>query len=108
MRYIRFNNDGWYARYDDGLNETNVVRVADAAAARWADVFGSGTVHIGYDTRGMAPLPPRWGPGASTPVSPTGPAPCPPSISPPAPTQPPSARSCSRQTIAMPTTSVSV
>ena len=55
MRYIRFNNDGWYARYDDGLNKTNVVRVADAAAARWADVFGGGTVHIGYDTRRHAP-----------------------------------------------------
>lgn len=55
MRYIRFNNDGWYARYDDGLNETNVVRVADAAAARWADLYGGGTVHIGYDTRRDAP-----------------------------------------------------
>ncbi|MEY8437740.1 phosphoglucomutase [Atopobiaceae bacterium 24-176] len=55
MRYIRFSNDGWYARYDDGLNETNVVRVADAAAARWADLYGGGTVHIGYDTRRDAP-----------------------------------------------------
>lgn len=54
MRYLRFTNDGWYARYDDGLNKHNVRRIADAAAAYWADLHGAGTVYIGYDTRRRA------------------------------------------------------
>lgn len=51
MRYIRFTNDGWYARYDDGLNEANVLRIADAVGAMWADERPGGHVYVGYDTR---------------------------------------------------------
>lgn len=51
MRYIRFTNDGWYARYDDGHSEANVLRIADAVGALWADMRPGATVYVGYDTR---------------------------------------------------------
>jgi phosphomannomutase len=51
MNYIRFANDGWYARYDEGMGEKNMIRVADAIGALWSDVAPGSTCYVGYDTR---------------------------------------------------------
>lgn len=51
---IRFGNDGWHARFDDGLNEANVVRVADALASLWAEARPGATVYVGFDTRHLS------------------------------------------------------
>lgn len=51
MEAIRFGTDGWRAPYSRGFNETNVARVAEAAARLFARSNPSGTLYIGYDTR---------------------------------------------------------
>ena len=51
MRIIHFNNKGWRARFDDGFNEENLRRIADAFAYIWADARPGSTILVGYDTR---------------------------------------------------------
>ena len=51
MRIIRFNNKGWRARFDDGFDEQNVSRVADAFGYIWSDARPGSTILVGYDTR---------------------------------------------------------
>ena len=51
MRIIRFDNKGWRARFDDGFDEQNVARAADAFAYIWADAYPGSTIYVGYDTR---------------------------------------------------------
>lgn len=51
MRIIRFNNKGWRARFDDGFDEDNVSRIADAFGYIWADAHPGATILVGYDTR---------------------------------------------------------
>ena len=51
MRVIRFDNKGWRARFDDGFDEENVSRVADAFGYIWADAHPDATILVGYDTR---------------------------------------------------------
>lgn len=51
MRIIRFDNKGWRARFDDGFDEQNLSRIADAFGYIWADAHPKGTVYVGYDTR---------------------------------------------------------
>ena len=48
---IRFGNDGWKTRCDDGFNADNAARVADALGVLWADAHEGATVYVGYDTR---------------------------------------------------------
>ena len=50
---IRFGNDGWHARYDEGFDEKNVARVAEALGLLWAESapVAGGTVYVGFDTR---------------------------------------------------------
>ena len=50
---IRFGNDGWHARFDEGFDSRNVIRVADALGLLWADAApdSSGSVYVGFDTR---------------------------------------------------------
>lgn len=48
---IRFGNDGWKARYDDGFTPENAARLADALGRLWADESDGATVYVGYDTR---------------------------------------------------------
>lgn len=48
---IRFGNDGWKARYDDGFTPENAARLADALGCLWADESDGATVYVGYDTR---------------------------------------------------------
>lgn len=50
MRYIRFTNDGWYARYD-GQEHQAIRRIADAVGAYWAQKAPGAQVFVGYDTR---------------------------------------------------------
>lgn len=51
MRIIRFDNKGWRARFDDGFDDENVARAADAFAYIWADAYPGATIYVGYDTR---------------------------------------------------------
>ena len=51
MRIIRFNNKGWRARFDDGFDEQNLSRIADAFGYIWADARPGATILVGYDTR---------------------------------------------------------
>lgn len=51
MRIIRFSAKGWRARFDDGFDEENVSRVADAFAYMWADANPGARVYVGYDMR---------------------------------------------------------
>lgn len=51
MRIIRFDNKGWRARFDDGFDEQNISRVADAFGYIWADARPGATILVGYDTR---------------------------------------------------------
>lgn len=48
---IRFGNDGWKARYDDGFTPENAARLAVALGCLWADGCDGATVYVGYDTR---------------------------------------------------------
>lgn len=48
---IRFGNDGWQSRLDDGFTTQNVVRLVDGLGLLWADDAPGSTVYIGYDTR---------------------------------------------------------
>lgn len=48
---IRFGTDGWRARRNAEFTEENVVRVADAAGALWAQSDPGAIVYVGYDTR---------------------------------------------------------
>lgn len=48
---IRFGNDGWKARRDDGFNVGNAARVADGLGVLWAEAHDGATVYVGYDTR---------------------------------------------------------
>ncbi len=48
---IRFGNDGWKTRYEDGFNADNCARVADALGALWSKKFPGASVYVGYDTR---------------------------------------------------------
>lgn len=51
MRIIRFNNKGWRARFDDGFDEDNLSRIADAFGYIWSDAHPGATILVGYDTR---------------------------------------------------------
>ena len=51
MSVIRFNNKGWRARFDDGFDENNLSRIADAFGYIWADAYPGSTIYVGYDTR---------------------------------------------------------
>ena len=51
MQIIRFSAKGWRERFDDGFDEANVARVADAFAYIWAEAEPGATVYVGYDTR---------------------------------------------------------
>lgn len=48
---IRFGNDGWKTRCDEGFTVDNAVRVADALGTLWADSDEGAVVCVGYDTR---------------------------------------------------------
>lgn len=48
---IRFGNDGWKARFDDGFTQDNVARLADGLGALWAQLSAGASVYVGYDTR---------------------------------------------------------
>lgn len=50
---IRFGSDGWHARFDEGFDEENVARVAEALGLLWAESAPDegGTVYVGFDTR---------------------------------------------------------
>ena len=55
---IRFGNDGWHARFDEGFDATGVARMGDALGAVWAEEatdedapFEGGTVYVGFDSR---------------------------------------------------------
>lgn len=51
---IRFGNDGWVARFDDGFTADNVARLAEALAVSWADEQPGAHVYVGFDTRHSA------------------------------------------------------
>lgn len=51
MQIIRFNAKGWRTRFDDGFDEVNVARVADAFGYIWSEARRGATVYVGYDTR---------------------------------------------------------
>ncbi len=51
MQIIRFSAKGWRTRFDDGFDEVNVARIADAFAYIWARARPGATVYVGYDTR---------------------------------------------------------
>ena len=55
MQIIRFSAKGWRTRFDDGFDEVNVARIADAFAYIWARARPGATVYIGYDTRMAGP-----------------------------------------------------
>ncbi len=48
---ISFGTDGWRARLDGDFTEENVVRIADAAGALWAQTTPGAIVYVGFDTR---------------------------------------------------------
>ena len=56
MQIIRFSAKGWRARFDDGFDESNIARVADAFAYIWSEAKRGATVYVGYDTRYAALL----------------------------------------------------
>lgn len=51
MRIIHFGANGWYARFDEGFDETGVTRVAAAVGLLWGDTFPDGVVYVSYDVR---------------------------------------------------------
>lgn len=51
MRIIRFNNKGWRARFDDGFNDENISRIADAFGYIWESAYPGAKILVGYDTR---------------------------------------------------------
>ncbi len=51
---VHFGTDGWRERVDEGFDDENVVRVADAIGRVWSAVRGGSTVYVGYDTRAGA------------------------------------------------------
>ena len=51
MRIIHLGANGWLARFDDGFNDDNVVRVADALGLLWADAHPGATILVGRDAR---------------------------------------------------------
>lgn len=51
MRIIRFDNKGWRTRFDEGFDEENLSRVADAFGFMWSDAYPGSTIYVGYDTR---------------------------------------------------------
>lgn len=51
MRIIRIDNKGWRARFDDGFDEENLSRIADAFGYIWANATPGATVYVGFDTR---------------------------------------------------------
>lgn len=48
---LRFGTDGWRARLDGDFTNENVIRVADAAGALWAQQATGSLVYVGFDTR---------------------------------------------------------
>lgn len=56
MQIIRFSAKGWRARFDDGFDEANVARVADAFAYIWNEAKPGANIYVGYDTRYAAVL----------------------------------------------------
>lgn len=48
---LRFGAAGWQSRFEDAFTEENVVRIADALGAVWADAHPGAVVYVGYDTR---------------------------------------------------------
>lgn len=48
---IRFGNDGWKARIEEGFDAESCARVADALGVLWAQDFPGASVYVGYDTR---------------------------------------------------------
>lgn len=51
MRIIHLGANGWLARFDDGFDDENVVRVADALGLLWADAHPGATILVGRDAR---------------------------------------------------------
>ncbi|WP_314026542.1 phosphoglucomutase [Olsenella uli] len=51
MRIIHFGANGWYARFDEGFDETGVTRVAAAVGLLWGGTFPDGVVYVSYDVR---------------------------------------------------------
>ena len=51
MRIIHLGANGWLARFDDGFDDKNVTRVADALGLLWADAHPGATVLVGRDAR---------------------------------------------------------
>ncbi len=51
MAIITFGTSGWRARYDDGFDEYDVMRVATSLGRVWSRMAAKPTVHVGYDTR---------------------------------------------------------
>lgn len=48
---IRFGNDGWKARFEDGFNAESCARVAEALGLLWGQESPEACVYVGYDTR---------------------------------------------------------
>ena len=48
---IHFGTDGWRSRTDGDFTDENVIRVADAAGAVWAQASPGAIVYVGFDTR---------------------------------------------------------
>lgn len=51
---LRFDVDGWHARFDDSFTDENVARIADALGLVWANGHPGATVYVGFDTRHAA------------------------------------------------------
>ncbi|MBR1830348.1 MAG: phosphoglucomutase [Atopobiaceae bacterium] len=51
MHIIHLGANGWLARFDEGFDDENVIRVADALGLLWADAHPGATVLIGRDAR---------------------------------------------------------
>lgn len=51
---INFGTDGWRARLDGDFTAENLVRIADAAGAVWAQGAPGAIVYVGYDARSGA------------------------------------------------------
>lgn len=51
MRIIRFEGNGWRARFDDGFDDVNVRRVGHALGILWNETQPGATILVGYDAR---------------------------------------------------------
>lgn len=51
MRQLHLDPNGWLARYDEGFDETSVVRLAGGLGLLWASTSPGCTILVGYDSR---------------------------------------------------------